>query len=143
MFQSTESDTTITSTRWTSAAHGVTAAPNHCNTQHHSQLLACRVSDVANLGHGSMQRLMKLQTGHPVALSSSVTSLAALASTDVTPASRDDGMDINRAMQQLQAAPQLTDLENWTQWAVACEPALGGLDNFLLQNGMQCTSLHC
>lgn len=91
-----------------------------------------------------MQRLlMKLQTGHPVVSSSSVTSLAAMACTDVTPASRDNGMDINKAMQQLQAAPQLTDLEDWTQWALACEPALGGLSNFLLQHGMQCTSLHC
>ena len=89
-----------------------------------------------------MQRLMKLHTGHLVASSaSSIASIAALACTDVNPAGRDNGMDMSKAFQQLQSAPQLADLEEWTQWAVACEPALGRLSTFLSQHGTQCVFL--
>lgn len=89
-----------------------------------------------------MQRLMKLYAARPVASSSSsIASLAALACTDVTPAGRDNGMDVLKAMQQLQAAPQLADLQEWTQWAAACEPTLGRLSSFLSQHGTQCAAL--
>lgn len=102
---------------------------------------ACRVCDIGSLGHGSMQRLMKLHSRHPVASSaSSIASLAALTCTDVTPAGRDTVMSINKATQQLQAAPQLVDLGEWTQWAVACAPTLGALSIFLSQHGMHYAS---
>ena len=100
------------------------------------------MSDVGNLGHGSMQRLMKLHAGHSAGSSSNIASLAALACTDMSVAGRDNGMNVSKAMQQLQAAPQLADLDDWSQWAVACEPALGQLRTFLSQRGTQPLSLH-
>lgn len=38
--------------------------------------------------------------------------------TDVSLAGRDNGMNVSKAMQQLQAAPQLADMEDWSQWVV-------------------------
>ena len=48
---------------------------------------------------------------------------------------------MHKAMLQLQSAPQLADLEEWTQWAIACEPALGHLSTCLSQHGTLCASL--
>lgn len=106
--------------------------------------LAGRVSDVTHLGHGSLQRLMKLLQAHPPAPSSSgVTSLAALVGPALASPGRDMGVDIGTAIQQLQAAPQLVDLEEWTQWGVACEPTFRQLRHFLTQHGRltQCLML--
>lgn len=49
-------------------------------------------------------------------------------------------MSSGTAIQHLQAAPHLVDLEEWTQWGVACEPTLGRLRDFLTQHG---GSIHC
>ena len=128
------------------APRGDCGLREECSTWHHRKVdrlaAACRVSDVDNLGHGSMQRLMKLHAGHSAGSSSNIASLAALACTDISLAGRDNGMTVSKAMQQLQAAPQLADLEDWSQWAVACEPALGQLSTFLSQHGMHSPSLH-
>ena len=79
---------------------------------------------------------MKLLQDHPpVASSSGIVSLAALVGPGAAPSGRDNGMNIGMAMQQLQAAPDLVDLEAWTQWGVACEPTLGRLRDFLTQHG--------
>ena len=59
------------------------------------------------------------------------------------PSGRENGVDIALAIQQLQAAPQMVDLEGWTQWGVACAPTLGALRDFLICHGMQYAFMQC
>ena len=47
------------------------------------------------------------------------------------------------AIDMLQAAPYLTDLEHWLQWTIAAEPTLGPLHMFLQQHGTVMASMAC
>ena len=101
------------------------------------QVCARRVADVDSLGHGSLQRLLTLHARQPAANRSNVTACAAaLACSQLNQAKRDNHMVISKVIRQLQAAPLMEDLGNWTQWTVACEPDHGLLSTFLLQHGM-------
>ncbi len=44
-------------------------------------------------------------------------------------------VSIAMAIDMLQAAPYLTDLEQWLKWTIAAEPTLGPLHMFLQQHG--------
>ena len=94
------------------------------------------MATVESLGHGSLQQLLRLQQQQHEPPSTSVLSLAAQTCTALMPIGRQPNIDASQAVQQLQAAPELADLYEWTQWGLACEPHLGSLRSFLQQHGM-------
>ena len=117
------------------------ASPSHFfHVIYRRHLADSRVMDVDTLGHGSMQRLLKLHQKQPDTGPSSLPSLAALVCTGAIQATRESGMTVSTAIQHLQAAPELADLAEWTQWAIACEATLGPLGTFLLHHGRSCTA---
>ena len=94
------------------------------------------VAAVEQLGHGGIAVLRKLQEGYDLDASVVIASLTALTCTTSTPSRHSSPVKTATAMDMLQAAPYLTDLEQWLQWTLAVEPTLGPLHIFLQQHGM-------
>ena len=91
---------------------------------------------VEQLGHGGITTLRKLQERYDLDASVAIASLAAL--TCQTSTAKRHGSPVSTAMaiDMLQAAPHLTDLDQWLQWTIAAETSLGPLHMFLQQHGM-------
>ncbi len=109
------------------------------------QLLCCLSNEinsagsviaVEQLGHGGITTLRKLQEGYDLDASVAIASLTAL--TCQTSTAKRHGSPVSTAMaiDMLQAAPYLTDLDQWLQWTIAAETSLGPLHTFLQQHGM-------
>lgn len=98
-------------------------------------LLFCSVNTVEQLGHGSVTKLKGLHQSYDQTSSSAVGSLAALTCTQRTTSHQASSISTERALQLLQGAPYLTDLEEWMQWSVTAQGSLGPLHAFLQAQG--------
>ncbi len=94
------------------------------------------VTAVEQLGHGGIATLRKLQEGYDLDASVAIASLTALTCQTSTASRHGSPVNTAVAIDMLQAAPYLTDLEQWLQWTIAVEPTLGPLHMFLQQHGM-------
>ena len=111
----------------------------HFDSHSPRRFCCARVAEVSSLGQGALQRLIQLQQQPHDVPATSLLSLAAQTCTSAMPAVRQSNMDVSKAVEQLQAAPELADLLEWTQWDFLYEPQLGPLRTVLQQQG---TSVH-
>ncbi|KAL0018248.1 hypothetical protein WJX77_005089 [Trebouxia sp. C0004] len=93
------------------------------------------VTAVEQLGHGGIAHLRKLREGYDLNATAAIASLAALTCQTSTPSRHGSPVSMAMAIDMLQAAPYLTDLEQWLQWTIAVQPTLGPLHMFLQQHG--------
>jgi len=101
------------------------------------------VTAVEQLGHGGIATLRKLQKGYDLDASVGIASLTALTCQTSTASRHGSPVSMAMAIDMLQAAPYLTDLEQWLQWTIAAEPTLGPLHMFLQQHGTVMISMAC
>ena len=99
-------------------------------------ICAGSVTAVEQLGHGGIATLRKLQEGDDLDASAAIASLTALTCMMTNASRQSSPVTTAVAIDMLQAAPYLTDLEQWLQWSTAIEPTLGPLHTFCEQHGM-------
>ena len=96
----------------------------------------CRVDKVESLGHGSVSHIRSTQDDWHMP---AVMSLLALIPAAVVQRSNHyTALQATVALQQLEDAPLLADLEEWVQWEIRCKAALGPLRTFLQEHGNLC-----
>lgn len=112
-------------------------------------MLPCRVASVEALGHGTTTHLISLAQAQDDSASHTILSAAALAKSISTAHGNSSGLATGRvtaaedARQCLLKAPMLSELHDWTSWHLLFEQELGGLYDFLQEQGALADSPLC